>query len=38
MRLWDGGTDVESGNVAGDEVEGGLGFCWDVDAQLKRGL
>lgn len=32
------GIDIERGDIAGDEVEGGLGFCWDVDAQLKRGL
>lgn len=32
------GIDSESGDIAGDEAEGGLGFCWDVDAQLKRSL
>lgn len=32
------GIDTEGGDIGGDEVEGGLGFCWDVDAQLMRSL
>ena len=32
------GVDVEGGDIAGDKVEGRLGFLWDVDAQVKRSL
>ena len=32
------GMDIESGDIASDEVEDHLGFCWDVDAQLEGGL
>ena len=32
------GMDMESRAIASDEVEGHLGFCWDVDAQLEGGL
>ena len=31
-------VDVESGHIGCDEVEGCLGFWWDIDAQVKRGL
>ena len=32
------GVDVESGNIGSDQVEGCIGFWWDIDAQVKRGL
>ena len=38
MRFWYVGMDVESCDIASDEVEGGLGLLWNVDAQVKRGL
>ena len=30
--------EVESMDIASDEVKSGLGFLWDVDAQIKCGL
>lgn len=38
MRFWYVGMDIESCDIASDEVEGGLGLLWNVDAQVKRGL
>ena len=38
MRFGYVGMDMESRNIASDEVEGHLGFCWDVDAQLEGSL
>ena len=32
------GVKIECRDIASDEVEGHLGFCWDVDAQLEGGL
>ena len=32
------GVDVESGHIASDKVEGCIGFWWDIDAQVNRGL
>ncbi len=30
--------DIESVDIGSDEVEGGLGFWWDIDAQFECGL
>ena len=32
------GVKIESRDIGRDEVEGHLGFCWDVDAQLEGGV
>ena len=31
-------VDIESSDIARDEVESGLGFLWDIDAEIKCGL
>ena len=38
--MWFGhvGLNIESRDIASDEVKGHLGFCWDVDAQFEGGL
>ena len=38
MRFWYGRVDIEGRDIPSDEVEGHLGFCWDVDAQLEGSL
>ena len=38
MRFRCIGMDIESCDIASDEVEGGLGLLWNVDAQVKCGL
>lgn len=38
MWFWEGGIEVERRDIAGDEVESGLGFLWDVDAEIQGGL
>ena len=32
------GMDIQSRDIASDEVEGHVRFCWDVDAQFEGGL
>ena len=32
------GMNIEGRDIASDEVEGHLGFFWDVDAQFEGGL
>ena len=38
MWFTDVGIDIESRDIARDEVESGFGFLWDVDAQIQCGL
>ena len=38
MRFWKVGTHVEGSDIGRDEIEGGLGFLWDVDAEIECGL
>lgn len=38
MRFWYIRVDIETSNIASDEVQSRLGILWDTDAEVQCGL